>query len=64
MIENCLIIPQWIFAVLGALMAVVSIALARYDSRTILIAIMFMWCSVILIVYGLHPYLPCVVVVP
>ena len=64
MIENCLIIPQWIFAAVGLFMIVVSVALAWRNKNATILTVLVWYGSLIMIACGLQPYLPCVVVVP
>ena len=64
MIESCLIIPQWIFAMVGLFMIAASAVLVWRDQDTFPLAIIVCLMAIALIGFGLHPYLPCVVVAP
>ena len=64
MIEICIVIPQWIFAVVGLFMIAASTAMVWRDRDTFPLAVIVCWIAIALIGFGLHPYLPCVVVVP
>jgi RsiW-degrading membrane proteinase PrsW (M82 family) len=70
MTASCIIIPQWVFAVVGVAICIVCVWMGyiKYQDDTlheIVLELVFTFSvGITVIIVGIFPYLPCVQVLP
>jgi hypothetical protein len=69
---ECIVIPQWVFAIVGTMMLAPSIISIRNEivlipqenEMKMLFSIVGVLVGVVILIYGIFPYLPCIMVLP